>query len=50
MSARQTFALLRQETEIIAQLTASEETRPVPPPQDAAPQPRSSRRVKQSVG
>lgn len=46
----QNFAILRQETEIIAQLSASEESRPAPPPRPAAPQPRSSRRLKQSVG
>jgi hypothetical protein len=44
------FAFLRQETEIIAQLSDSEENRPAPPSQPVAPQPRSSRRVKQSVG
>jgi hypothetical protein len=42
--------MLRQETEIIAQLSASEETLPSPPPQPAAPQPRSNRRMKQCIG
>jgi hypothetical protein len=49
-SARQAFAMLQEETEIIAQLSVSEESRPAPPPQPAAPQPRSSRRLRQSVG
>jgi hypothetical protein len=46
----QSFAMLQKETEIIAQLSGSEESRPAPPSQPAATQPRSSRRVKQSVG
>jgi hypothetical protein len=46
----QGFALLRQETEMIAQLSASEESRPAPAPPPAATQPRSSRRMKQFVG
>jgi hypothetical protein len=49
-SARQAFAMLKEETAIIAQLSVSDESRPVPPPQPAAPQPRSSRRLKQSIG
>jgi hypothetical protein len=46
----QDFAFLRQETEIIAQLSESEESRPAPPPPPAVTKPRSSRRMKQSVG
>ena len=46
----QNFAILRQETEIIAQLSGSEENHPVPAPPPAATQPRGSRRVKQSIG
>jgi hypothetical protein len=49
-ASRQDFAFLRQETEIIAQLSDSEENRPAPPPQPAALKPRSSRRVKQFIG
>jgi hypothetical protein len=46
----QSFAFLRQETEIIAQLSGDDESRRTPPPPPAATKPRSSRRVKQSVG
>jgi len=49
--AWQSFALLQKETEIIAQLSSPDEIRrPPPSPPPAATQPRSSRRVKQSVG
>ena len=44
------FAMLRQETEIIAQLSGSEENRPALPPQPAALKPHSRRRVQQSIG
>src|SRR5580658_6996286 len=43
-SSRQDYAFLKQETEIIAQLSASEESRLAPPPPPAATKPRSSRR------
>jgi hypothetical protein len=46
----QDFAILRQETEIIAQLSGDEESRPTPLPPPAATKPRSSRRVKQAIG
>jgi hypothetical protein len=46
----QSFAFLQQETAIIAQLSAPEANRPAPPPPPAATKPRSSRRVKQSIG
>jgi hypothetical protein len=46
----QSFAFLQQESEIIAQLSAPEESRPAPAPPPAATKPRSSRRVKQSIG
>jgi hypothetical protein len=46
----QSFAFLQRETEMIAQLSGADEVRRTPPPPPAAPQPRSSRRVKQSVG
>jgi hypothetical protein len=46
----QGFAFLQQETEIIARLSDTEESRPAPPPPPAATKPRSSRRVKQAVG
>lgn len=46
----QDFAILQRETEIIAQLSGSEENRPVPLPPPAATKPRSSRRLKQSFG
>ena len=46
----QSFAFWQQETEMIAQLSGTEESRPAPPPQPAATQPRSSRRMKQSIG
>ncbi len=46
----QSFAFLQQETEIIAQLSGADESRPAPPPPPAATKPRSSRRVKQSIG
>jgi hypothetical protein len=46
----QQFAFLRQETEIIARLSETEENRAAPPVQPAAPKPRSSRSVKLSVG
>jgi hypothetical protein len=49
-SARQAFAVLQQEAVIIAQLSVSGESRPTAPSQPAAPQPRSSRRAKQSIG
>jgi hypothetical protein len=49
-SSRQDFAFLKQETEIIAQLSGSEESRPDPPPPPATTKPRSSRRVKQAIG
>ncbi len=46
----QAFALLRQETEIMAQLNGTEESRPASPPPSPATKPRSSRRVKQAIG
>jgi hypothetical protein len=46
----QSFAFLQQETEIIAQLSGEEDNRPAPLPPPAATKPRSSRRLKQSVG
>jgi hypothetical protein len=46
----QSFAFLQQETEIIAQLSGADESRQAPPPPPAATKPRSSRRVKQSIG
>ncbi len=46
----QSFAFLQQETEIIAQLSGDDESHRTPPPPPAATKPRSTRRVKQSVG
>jgi hypothetical protein len=46
----QEVAFLRQETAIIAQLSDSDENRPAPPANPAALKPRSSRRVKPSIG
>jgi len=44
------LAFLRQEAEIIARLSDADENRPAPSPPPSATRPRSSRRVKLSVG
>ncbi len=49
-SALQDYAFLKQETEIIAQLSGFEESRLAPPPPPAATKPRSCRRVKRFIG
>ncbi|HTA30971.1 MAG TPA: hypothetical protein VK731_10820 [Candidatus Cybelea sp.] len=46
----QNFAFLRQETELIARFSDSEEKRPAASAPPAATKPRSSRRMKQSIG